>query len=144
MGTPARIVVHCADAKWRNVYLHFDGHLFRAGDTLLTNYNSLTAAEALVGHGNMRSLGSTLAGCKFWHRDMGRDLEILERDTLRAAVQDCPWSVLWTYVWSDGRWSLGGDQPLTLDLIRADYEEECGEDWPEDTACNFEAEEIVK
>jgi hypothetical protein len=148
MGTPARIIVHCADAKWRNVYLHFDGHLFRAGHTLFTNYNSQAAAEALVAHGNMRALYPTLVDCKFWHRDMGRELEILERDTLRAAFLDCPWTVCRTYVWSVGQWWVGGDQPLTLDLIRADYKEESGNAWPEsvvvEAAADLVTEEMAK
>ncbi|MDB5595307.1 MAG: hypothetical protein JWM36_2268 [Hyphomicrobiales bacterium] len=104
MATPARIIVHCSDAKWRNIYLHFDGHLCAAGAKLHHHYSTQRAAEALVAMGGLSSLAQTLASSEFFNRDLGRKLEILTRVTLDQAWADDEHDVAYTYLWHDGAW----------------------------------------
>ena len=60
MATRSTIAVEHADGTVSQVYCHWDGYLDHNGRMLVTHYNSLERAEALVALGSISSLAASI------------------------------------------------------------------------------------
>ena len=78
MATTSTIAVQHANGTVSQIYCHFDGYLDGVGRTLLTHYNSLEQAEALVALGGASCIRETLETSEFYHRNLNEDLTVVE------------------------------------------------------------------
>ena len=76
MATTSTIAVQHADGTVSQIYCHFDGYLSGVGKTLLTHYNTLEQAEALVAMGGASCIRETLETSKFYHRNGREELTV--------------------------------------------------------------------
>jgi hypothetical protein len=120
MGTRSDVIVQCNDGKFRRIYCHWDGYLSNNGVILQEHYTTQELAEALVGPGDMSSLGpmcdkpvghsydNKMPGYTVYYgRDRGEDdVDAKVYDTLEAAISASGGLNEYTYVWKDGGWYL--------------------------------------
>lgn len=76
MATTSTIAVQHADGTVSQIYCHFDGYLSGVGKTLLTHYNTLEQAEALVAMGGASCIRETLETSEFYHRNSQEELTV--------------------------------------------------------------------
>lgn len=116
MGTRATISVVHSDGTVSTSYLHYDGYVSHAGKILKEHYNTLEAAEDLVGHGDMSSIGVQIypngehsfdsrekGTCVFYGRDRG-ELGTEPQKSPSAAIARRSNSEEYNYIFEDGKW----------------------------------------
>lgn len=75
MSTRSRIIVHCADGKWRGVYCHADGYISHNGRMLFKRFTSRDKCSALVAGGDMSKLGPSIDPTPLWGYGWGEGHE---------------------------------------------------------------------
>lgn len=128
MSTRSTIAVQHRDGSVSQITCHWDGGLDGVGDTLLTHYNKLNAAEALVAGGAISRLGAytdtatahargeRLDVTVYYARDRGEPLRVKEYKSVDELL-DVGDTAAYNYVFTDGMWYVstgegGAYEPL--------------------------------
>lgn len=88
------------------IYCHWDGYLERNGAILQGHYTTEAQVTALIGLGDISTLGETLNSTVAYHRDKGDAWDNVKPKGSpgKGYQEDFPYN----YVWEDGRWTVNG------------------------------------
>ena len=68
------------------IYCHSDGYLSWNGKVLSEHWKDLESIRAMIGHGDMSTLGETLEDCSFYCRDWQRECNINRAENREALI----------------------------------------------------------
>ena len=102
MSTRATIAVRRADRTYAAVYLHYDGYPEHTGEILMQSYQTETAAEELVSHGDLRCLNRETGEAERFS-DGDPPAKLPTNDSLIDFARNC--GARFVYVFDDGAWS---------------------------------------
>ena len=135
MGTRSRIGVQQANGKVKSIYCHWDGYPDWVGKKLVTHYNDLESAKAIIALGQLSSLHDKLtpdpdAPHDFenkqddvtvaYHRDRGEPMVIDKSDNADDMYRlSCSGWEEYAYLFRDAQWYVtevgGGAGPFLVD-----------------------------
>ena len=123
MATRGTIAVEHADGAVSQVYAHWDNYLEGTGQMLLTCYNMLQLAEALVSGGDISSVGKTVERTEYYGRDRGEEgCDAREFDNLDSYYKDLMGEE-YNYLYTNGQWRVehyntGGEYVLLTEALK--------------------------
>lgn len=131
MGTRSDIIAQLSNGKWARIYCHWDGYLKHNGRILFDHYKTQKKVEQLLSHGDLSSLApkcnkpkghsfdNRVNGyCVYYGRDRGETgTEAKIGDTLSEVWPEIDTWTEFTYVWFDGKWSVGDPDEGSQTLI---------------------------
>jgi hypothetical protein len=131
MGTRSRIGIENEDGSVTSIYCHFDGYLSHVGRILHTSYTTEEKIRALMGLGDLSSLGEEIGeqhpfrnpyqgGTREWEAmerqctSYGRDRGDPDTDARMSANRKAylKMSQSFTYLWSNGLWLVLSEEPV--------------------------------
>lgn len=131
MGTRSDIIAQLSNGKWARIYCHWDGYLKHNGRILFDHYKTQKKVEQLLSHGDLSSLAPKCSKpkghsfdnrvngyCVYYGRDRGEiNTEAKVGDTLSEVWPEIDTWTEFTYVWFDGKWSVGDPDEGSQTLI---------------------------
>lgn len=102
MSTHAAIIQQTPAGEFRGIYVHSDGYPEHTGRILAEHYTDERQVDALIGLGDLSSVGATPEECIAYHRDRGELKRIrgsVSLDWLRQQID-----ASYYYLWTNGEW----------------------------------------
>lgn len=105
MATRSIIGVVNPDRTVTAIYCHYDGFPTGVGVTLKSHWSTPASIEALMGLGDLSTLGLCIESTTAYHRDRGEELNIRRyTDTVALLKAAADVGADYVYTWSDGQW----------------------------------------
>lgn len=87
MSTRSVICKANSNGTINGIYCHNDGYIKGAGETLFKHYQDQKKINALIGGGDISTLGSRLDATVFFHRDRGEKLNHWSGATIQELIE---------------------------------------------------------